>query len=58
MLATAIGHHSAWKRMAMVTDVEWVDRAMHMFVWMIPGQFRVFPISELEDAKRWVSGDD
>lgn len=56
-LGTAIGHHSAWKRMAVVTDVEWVDRAMHLFAWMVPGQFRTFPVSDLEDAKRWVSSD-
>ncbi len=29
-LGWAVGHHSAWKRMAVVTDVEWVDRAMRM----------------------------
>jgi hypothetical protein len=31
---------------------------MHAFAWMVPGEFRTFPTSELEDAKRWVSGED
>jgi SpoIIAA-like len=57
-LGTAIGHHSAWKRMAVVTDVEWVDRAMRAFGWMVPGEFRTFLTSDLEDAKRWVSRKD
>lgn len=30
--------HSAWKRFALVTDVEWVAKAMHMFAWMTPGE--------------------
>lgn len=54
-LGLAVGHHSAWKRMAVVTDVEWVDRAMRMFAWMVPGEFRTYPTSQLEDAKHWVS---
>jgi hypothetical protein len=41
-LGLGIGHHSAWKRSAVVTDVEWVRRAMHLFAWMAPGELRVF----------------
>jgi hypothetical protein len=49
-------HHSAWKRTAMVTDQEWLVRAMQLMAWMAPGEFRVFPSAELEQAKAWVSG--
>jgi hypothetical protein len=45
-----------WKRSAIVTDIEWMARATRLFLWMIPGEARVFPVSELEDAKAWVAG--
>lgn len=44
----------AWRRMALVTDVEWVARAMRAFAWMAPGEVRVLGLEELEEAKAWV----
>lgn len=55
-LRTWIRDHSAWKRFALVTDVEWVAKAMHMFTWMTPGEVKIFQPSELEEAKAWVAG--
>jgi hypothetical protein len=55
-LSAWFGHHSAWKRFALVTDVEWVARAMHMFAWMTPGDVMVCDVDQLEDAKAWVAG--
>src|SRR5215468_6273148 len=43
-LGLGIGHHSAWKRTAVVTDADWVANAMQMFAWMAPGDVRVFPL--------------
>src|SRR4051812_43566399 len=40
-----------WKRSAIVTDIEWMARASKMFLWMVPGEARVFPVRELEAAK-------
>ncbi len=51
-----IGHHSAWRRMALVTDVEWVRHLTALFGWMSPGEMRVFPLAGIEDAKAWISG--
>lgn len=48
--------HSAWKRFALVTDVEWVARAMRMFTWLTPGEVMVCELDELEQAKAWVAG--
>ena len=48
--------HSAWKRFAVVTDVEWVARAMHMFAWMTPGEVLVRDLDGLDEAKEWVAG--
>jgi len=51
-----VRHHDAWVRSAIVTDVAWMARATKMFLWMIPGEARLYPVAELEDAKAWVAG--
>ncbi len=52
----AFEHRDAWKRIAAVTDVEWIAKTIEMFRWMMPGEVRVFPLAELEQAKAWVAG--
>jgi hypothetical protein len=54
-LGLGIGHHSAWKRSAIVTDVEWVGKAYQMFAWMTPGEVKVYSPDQLADAKSWVA---
>jgi len=54
-LGLGIGHHSAWKRSAIVTDVDWVGRAFQLFAWMTPGEVKVYGLDQLEDAKGWVA---
>jgi hypothetical protein len=49
------GHHSAWKRSAIVTDVEWLTKAFRFFAWVTPGEVRTFALNELEDAMSWVA---
>ena len=51
-----IGHPRAWKRTALVTDVEWITKVVHMFAWLTPGELMVRPLADLEDAKAWVAG--
>jgi hypothetical protein len=51
-----VRHHDAWVRSAIVTDIAWMARASQMFLWMIPGEARVFPLAELDQAKAWVAG--
>ncbi len=48
--------HSAWRRFALVTDVEWVANAYRLFAWMTPGEVRIFGLDGLDEAKRWVAG--
>jgi hypothetical protein len=50
-----IRHHGAWKRSAIVTDIDWMARAARMFAWMIPGEAQVFPTAELAQAKAWIA---
>jgi hypothetical protein len=52
-----IRDHSSWKRFALVTDVEWVAKAMHMFTWMTPGEVLIRDMDGLDEAKAWVAGD-
>jgi len=54
-LGLGIGHHSAWKRSAIVSDVEWLAKAFKFFAWMTPGEVEVFGLDRLEDAKSWVA---
>jgi hypothetical protein len=52
------GHLGAWERVAVATDVDWVENAIHAFGWMLPGRIRLFDEDEVDDAKRWLGGDD
>jgi hypothetical protein len=54
-LGLGLGHHSAWKRSAIVTDVEWVGKAFKLFAWMTPGEVEVFGLDQLDEAKSWVA---
>jgi hypothetical protein len=54
-LTLGAAHRSAWKRLALVTDVEWVRKAMGTFAWVIPGDSRAYDLDELEQAKEWVA---
>jgi hypothetical protein len=49
-------HHSAFKRIAVVSDREWVARTLHALAWMIPGELAIFGLDELERAKEWAAG--
>jgi SpoIIAA-like len=55
-LEVLVGHHSAWKRFALVTDADWVAKATRMFAWLIPGEVRIFDLDHLEEARAWVTG--
>lgn len=55
-LGLGVGHHSAWKRSAIVTDVEWVGKAFEFFAWVTPGEVMVWGLDQLEQAKTWVTG--
>jgi hypothetical protein len=49
-------HHSAFKRIAVVSDKAWVANTLHAVAWMIPGDLAVFGLDELEPAKEWAAG--
>jgi hypothetical protein len=49
-------HHSKFKRIAVVSDREWVAHALHALAWMVPGELAIFGIAELDRAKEWAAG--
>jgi hypothetical protein len=49
-----LGHLRAWERVAVVSDADWLHKAMHAFGWIMPGEVRAFGLSELDDARKWV----
>lgn len=57
-LTLGVAHRHAWKRTAVVTDVDWIVKAIHMFDWLTPGEVRVFELDRLEDAKGWVAREE
>ena len=56
-LGVELANRKNWKRLAVVTDVDWVARAMRMFAWAMPGELGVYEsLDDLERAKTWVAG--
>ena len=49
-------HYSAFKRIAVVSDRDWVRHALHAFAWMVPGELALFGADELDAAKQWAAG--
>jgi hypothetical protein len=50
-----IRDHSAWKRFALVTDVDWIATAFRLFTWMTPGEVKIFGLDGIDEAKAWVA---
>lgn len=48
-------HLASWKKIAVVTDVDWIRRSVKLFAFALPGQVRVFEQSDLESAKSWLA---
>jgi stage II sporulation SpoAA-like protein len=49
-------HHSAFKRIAIVSDKPWVVHSLHALAWMVPGELAVFGLDELDQATEWAAG--
>jgi hypothetical protein len=50
-------HVTKWKRIALVTDLDWMITLTSLFGWMTPGEFKRFPIAERAAAVVWAAGD-
>jgi hypothetical protein len=47
-------HFTAWEKVAVVTDVEWIRAAVKAFGFLLHGHVRLFQNSELNLAREWV----
>ena len=54
-LRLELAQRSAWKKLAVVTGVDWIGKAMHLFAWAMPGELAVYEMDQLEEAKDWVA---
>ena len=54
-LAVELQNRSAWKRLAFVSGVEWISKAMRLFAWAMPGELKVFEMDEMDKATEWVA---
>ena len=48
-------HRSSWKRMALVTDKDWVKHGATAFGWLAPGELRLFEPVERDAARAWLA---
>ncbi len=48
-------HFTAWEKIAVVTDVDWIRKAANVFGLLRPGRVRVFTNAQLAEAREWVS---
>jgi hypothetical protein len=55
-LKMGVEHLRGWKRIALVTDIDWMTHAASLFGWMTPGELKHFPLAERDAAVAWVAG--
>ena len=53
--SVGLKHRSAWRRMALVTDKDWVRYGASVFGWLAPGELRLFALAERDAARAWIS---
>jgi len=50
-----VEHFRAWKRIALVTDIDWMTQMTALFGWMTPGQVRTFRLAQRDEAIAWAA---
>jgi hypothetical protein len=48
-------HITRWDRVAVVTDVEWMEQATRLFSLILPGSVRTFGKSDTAVARAWIA---
>ena len=51
-------HVSSFRRIALVTDNEWLRNGAAAMMYLIPGETRGFSIDDLATAKDWITAAD
>lgn len=47
-------HLTSFERVAVVTDVDWVEKMIKAFGFVLPGEVRVFDDDDLDEARSWI----
>lgn len=51
-----VEHFSSFERLALVTDHKWLGEGVHAVGWILPGEWRVFELSDRAAAVEWLAG--
>lgn len=54
-LKMGIEHLRSWKKIALVTDIDWMTHATDLFGWMTPGETKTFPLDQKTQAIQWAA---
>ena len=54
-LKVGVEHWRAWKRIALVTDIEWMKQMTSLFGWMTPGEVKTFSLAQRDEAIEWAA---
>ena len=54
-LKVGVEQLTKWKRIALVTDLDWMITVASLFGWMTPGELRRFPLAERDRAIAWAA---
>ena len=54
-LKVGVEHWWAWKRIALVTDLEWMKQMTSLFGWMTPGEVKTFSLAQRDEAIEWAA---
>lgn len=53
--SVGLKHRSAWRRMAVVTDKDWIRHATAAAGWLAPGELRIFEPGRQDEATAWLA---
>jgi hypothetical protein len=51
-----LAHRKAWKRVAIVTDSDWLRGSFRLWSHFVPVEMKIFTTAEAPDARTWVAG--
>ena len=50
-----VEHLLRWERVAVITDIEWIRRTMSAFSFLVPGDVKLFTVSDASKARDWIT---
>jgi hypothetical protein len=50
-----VAHRKAWKRVAIVTDSDWLSKSFRLWSHFVPVEMRIFAVAEAAGARAWVA---